>query len=98
MNRISEDVSRVRMFLGPAVMYTLNLVALIVIVVGVMASIDVKLTLYALLPLPLMSIGIYIISSKINELSDSVSASQSNLSTFVQQHISGIRVLQSYHK
>ena len=98
MNRISEDVSRVRMFLGPAVMYTLNLLALIVIVVGVMASIDLKLTLYALLPLPLMSIGIYIISSKINELSDSVSASQSNLSTFVQQHISGIRVLQSYHK
>jgi len=98
MNRISEDVSRVRMYLGPAVMYTLNLVALIVIVVGVMASIDLKLTLYALLPLPLMSIGIYIISSRINELSDSVSASQSNLSTFVQQHISGIRVLQSYHK
>jgi ATP-binding cassette subfamily B multidrug efflux pump len=98
MNRISEDVSRVRMFLGPAVMYTLNLVALIVIVVGVMVSIDLKLTLYALLPLPLMSIGIYIISSRINELSDSVSASQSNLSTFVQQHISGIRVLQSYHK
>jgi len=98
MNRISEDVSRVRMFLGPAVMYTINLLALIVIVVGVMASIDLKLTLYALLPLPLMSIGIYIISSKINELSDSVSASQSNLSTFVQQHISGIRVLQSYHK
>ena len=54
MNRISEDVSRVRMFLGPAVMYSLNLVALIFIVVFVMLSIDVKLTLYSLLPLPLM--------------------------------------------
>jgi ATP-binding cassette subfamily B protein len=66
MNRISEDVSKVRMYLGPAVMYSLNLAALIVMVVGVMISIDVKLTLYALLPLPLMSIGIYFISSKIN--------------------------------
>ena len=98
MNRISEDVSRVRMFLGPAVMYSLNLVALIFIVVFVMLSIDVKLTLYSLLPLPLMSIGIYFISSKINRLSDSVASSQSDLSTFAQQHMSGIRVIQSYHR
>jgi len=98
MNRISEDVSRVRMFLGPAVMYSLNLVALIFIVVFVMLSIDVKLTLYSLLPLPLMSIGIYFISSKINRVSDSVASSQSDLSTFAQQHMSGIRVIQSYHR
>ncbi len=98
MNRISEDVSRVRMFLGPAVMYSLNLVALIFIVIFVMVSIDLKLTLYALLPLPLMSIGIYYISSKINKLSDAVAASQSDLSTFAQQHMSGIRVIQSYHR
>ena len=98
MNRISEDVSRVRMFLGPAVMYSLNLVALIFIVVFVMLSIDVKLTLYSLLPLPLMSIGIYFISSKINRLSDSVASTQSDLSTFAQQHMSGIRVIQSYHR
>ena len=98
MNRISEDVSRVRMFLGPAVMYSLNLVALIFIVVFVMLRIDVKLTLYSLLPLPIMSIGIYFISSKINRLSDSVASSQSDLSTFAQQHMSGIRVIQSYHR
>lgn len=98
MNRISEDVSRVRMFLGPAVMYSLNLVALIFIVVFVMVSIDLKLTLFALLPLPLMSVGIYYISSKINRLSDYVAASQSDLSTFSQQHMSGIRVIQSYHR
>ncbi|MBM72377.1 MAG: ABC transporter [Crocinitomicaceae bacterium] len=98
MNRISEDVSRVRMFLGPAVMYSLNLIALIFIVVFVMVSIDLKLTLFSLLPLPLMSIGIYYISSKINKLSDYVAASQSDLSTFAQQHMSGIRVIQSYHR
>ena len=98
MNRISEDVSKVRMFLGPAVMYSINLFVLIIIVVSVMISIDLKLTLFALLPLPLMSIGIYFISSKINRLSDAVASQQSDLSSFVQQHISGIRVLQSYHR
>lgn len=98
MNRISEDVSKVRMFLGPAVMYSINLFVLIIIVVSVMVSIDLKLTLFALLPLPLMSIGIYFISSKINRLSDAVASQQSDLSSFVQQHISGIRVLQSYHR
>ena len=98
MNRISEDVSKVRMFLGPAVMYSINLFVLIIIVVSVMVSIDLKLTLFALLPLPLMSVGIYFISSKINRLSDAVASQQSDLSSFVQQHISGIRVLQSYHR
>ena len=98
MNRISEDVSRVRMFLGPAVMYSLNLLTLIVIVIFVMLSIDRELTLYALLPLPLMSVGIYFISSRINKLSDATSASQSDLSSFAQQHMTGIRVIQSYHR
>ena len=78
-------------------MYSLNLIALIFIVVFVMVSIDLKLTLYSLIPLPLMSVGIYFISSKINKLSDKVAASQSDLSTFAQQHMSGIRVIQSYH-
>ncbi len=96
MNRISEDVSKVRMYLGPAVMYTINLLALIILVVGVMLTIDVELTLYTLVPLPLMSIGIYFISSKINKLSDAVASKQSDLTSFSQQHISGIRVLQSY--
>ena len=96
MNRISEDVSKVRMYLGPAVMYSLNLAALIILVVSIMLTIDVKLTLFALLPLPLMSVGIYFISSKINRLSDAVASKQSDLSSFAQQHMSGIRVLKSY--
>lgn len=98
MNRISEDVSKVRMYMGPAVMYTINLIALIILVVGVMLTIDVKLTLFSLLPLPLMSVGIYFISSKINKLSDTVASKQSDLTSFAQQHVSGIRVLQSYNK
>jgi ATP-binding cassette, subfamily B, multidrug efflux pump len=98
MNRISEDVSKVRMYMGPAVMYTINLIALIILVVGVMLTIDVKLTLFSLLPLPLMSVGIYFISSEINKLSDTVASKQSNLTSFAQQHVSGIRVLQSYNK
>ena len=96
MNRISEDVSKVRMYLGPAVLYSLNLAALIILVVSIMLTIDVKLTLFALLPLPLMSVGIYFISSKINKLSDAVASKQSDISSFAQQHMSGIRVLKSY--
>jgi ATP-binding cassette subfamily B protein len=98
MNRISEDVSKVRMYLGPAIMYTLNLIMLIVLVVSVMVYIDWQLTLYALLPLPLMSVGIYFVSSRINRQSEAVQRLQSRLSTFVQQHIAGIRVLKSFQR
>ena len=98
MNRISEDVSKVRMYLGPAVMYTLNLAVLIFLVVGVMLFIDVQLTLFALLPLPFMSIAIYRVSKRINRQSEAVQSRQSGLSTFVQQHIAGIRILQSFHR
>lgn len=98
MNRISEDVSKVRMYLGPAIMYTLNLTMLILLVVSVMVYIDWELTLYALLPLPLMSVGIYFVSSRINRQSEAVQRQQSGLSTFVQQHIAGIRVLKSFQR
>ena len=98
MNRISEDVSKVRMYLGPAVMYTINLAMLIFLVVSVMVYIDWKLTLFALLPLPLMSLGIYFVSSRINIQSERVQQKQSGLSTFVQQHIAGIRVLKSFQR
>jgi ATP-binding cassette subfamily B protein len=98
MNRISEDVSHVRMYLGPAVMYTLNLAVLVVLVIGAMLYIDPVLTAFALLPLPLMSVAIYFISATIHRQSDRVQTQQSRLSTFVQQHIAGIRVLQSYHR
>ncbi|MDG1767070.1 MAG: ABC transporter ATP-binding protein [Flavobacteriales bacterium] len=98
MNRISEDVSKVRMYLGPAVMYTLNLGVLIVLVVYEMVSIDLELTLYSLLPLPFMSMGIYYVSSIINKRSDAVQFQQSKLSTIVQETMSGIRVLKAYHR
>lgn len=98
MNRISEDVSKVRMYLGPAVMYTLNLGVLIVLVVYEMVSIDLELTLYSLLPLPFMSMGIYYVSSIINKRSDAVQFQQSKLSTLVQETMSGIRVLKAYHR
>ena len=96
MNRISEDVNRVRMYLGPAVMYTLNLVVMIIMVVSVMMYVNVELTLWALAPLPFMSIGIYYVSSIINRRSERAQSQQSKISAIVQESISGIRVLKAY--
>lgn len=96
MNRISEDVSKVRMYLGPALMYAFNLFILILLVVGVMLYIDVQLTLFALLPLPLMSWAIYRVSRTIHTQSERVQEEQSGLSSFVQQHIAGIRILKAF--
>ena len=98
MNRISEDVSNVRMYLGPAIMYSLNLTVLVSLVVGVMLYIDPVLTAFALLPLPLMSAGIYFISANIHRKSDAKQQAQSAVSSFVQQHIAGMRVLKSFHR
>lgn len=98
MNRISEDVSKVRMYLGPAVMYTLNLVVLIVLVVWKMIEIDPGLTLYVLLPLPFMSICIYYVSNTMNRRSEVVQRQQSKLSTIVQEAVSGVRVLKAYNR
>ena len=98
MNRISEDVNNVRMYLGPAIMYSLNLTVLVSLVVGVMLYIDPVLTAFALLPLPLMSAGIYFISANIHRKSDAKQQAQSAVSSFVQQHIAGMRVLKSFHR
>ena len=98
MNRISEDVSHVRMYLGPAIMYSMNLVVLVALVVTVMLSIDPVLTMFALLPLPFMSLGIYFISANIHRKSDARQKAQSRVSSFVQQHIAGIRVLKSFNR
>ncbi len=98
MNRISEDVSKVRMYLGPAVMYTLSLAFLIGFVLYAMCSISVKLTLYTLLPLPILSISIYYVSTLINKKSERVQEKQSELSSFVQETTSGIRVLKAYNR
>ena len=96
MNRISEDVNRVRMYIGPAVMYTLNLLVLLVMCTVVMLQIDVELTLYTLSPLPFMMVAIFYVSRTINKKSELVQQQQSRLSTLVQETISGIRVLKSF--
>ncbi|MBL8012095.1 MAG: ABC transporter ATP-binding protein [Flavobacteriales bacterium] len=96
MNRISEDVGKVRMYLGPAVMYTVNLVVLFVLCIGFMLSVNPTLTLWTLLPLPLMSLVIYRVSDLINRRSLDVQRQQSLLSTLAQESFSGIRVLKAY--
>lgn len=98
MNRISEDVSRVRMYLGPAVMYTINLIILVVMCVVVMWRIDAELTLYTLSPLPFMMIAIFYVSTIINRRTERVQSQQSKLSTIVQETMSGIRVLKAFNR
>ena len=98
MNRISEDVSKVRMYLGPGIMYSINLVVLFILVITTMLSINVKLTLYVLTPLPVLSVLIYIVSNRINKQSMRVQQQQSWLSTLAQETFSGIRVLKSFRK
>ena len=96
MARISEDVSRVRMFLGPATMYPINMICLFSLVVYTMFSINVKLTLFVLTPLPIMSITIFYISRVIHQKSESVQQKLSKISTFSQESFSGIRVIKSF--
>lgn len=98
MNRISEDVSRVRMYLGPAVMYTINLIILVVMCVVVMWRIDAELTLYTLSPLPFMMIAIFYVSTIINRRTERVQSQQSKLSNIVQETMSGIRVLKAFNR
>ena len=96
MARISEDVSRVRMYLGPAIMYGLNLLVLFPLVISYMISVNLELTLYSLLPLPILSLSIYYVNNLINERSEKIQSSLSQLSTFVQEAFSGIRVLKAF--
>ena len=98
MNRISEDVSKVRMYLGPAIMYTLNVVVLFIMVVSFMLMKNAELTLYVLVPLPILSIIIYKVSSIINKKSETVQRKQSRITSFVQEAFSGIRVLKAYNR
>src|SRR6185295_4150529 len=98
MNRISEDVSRVRMYLGPSIMYGLQLFTLFMMLIPIMFMISVKLTLFALIPLPLLSFSIYYVNNIIERRSEEIQRSQSRLSTFVQEAFSGIRVLKSFNR
>jgi ATP-binding cassette subfamily B protein len=96
MNRISEDVGKVRMYVGPALMYTINTITLFTVAIIYMTSTAPKLTLYTLLPLPVLSIAIYKLSRLINKRSTIVQQSLSTLSTYTQETFSGISVIKSY--
>ena len=95
MNRISEDVSKVRMYVGPALMYTINTVALFVIIISYMVSVAPILTAYTIIPLPILSYLIFKLSKKINIKSKKVQESLSRITTFTQESFSGISVIKS---
>ncbi len=96
MNRISEDVGKVRMYVGPAVMYTINTFIRFTIVILYMYTVSPRLTLYALLPLPLLSYAIFKLSSEINKRSTVFQQYLSKVSSFTQEIFSGIRVIKAY--
>ena len=96
MNRISEDVGKVRMYVGPAVMYTMNMLVLFFVGFTQMIQVDLKLTLYTLIPFPLLSISIFILSKVIHKRSTIVQQYLSKLTTFSQEFLSGINVVKSY--
>ncbi|MEO8403918.1 MAG: ABC transporter ATP-binding protein [Chitinophagaceae bacterium] len=96
MNRIAEDVSRVRMYTGPAIMYLVNLIAVIALAVFAMYNRDKLLTLYVLAPLPILAVAIYLVNNTINKKSEQIQASLSDLTTNAQESYSGIRVIKSF--
>lgn len=96
MNRISEDVSKVRMYFGPAIMYTMNMLVLFIVAIVKMYNIDVTLTNYTLLPLPVLSVSIYVLSRIINKRSTVVQQYLSKLTASAQETFSGISILKSY--
>lgn len=96
MNRLSEDVVAVRMYLGPGVMYVANLIVLVIITAIYMVKTDASMTMWTLLPLPILSFAIYKVSSIINKKSKIMQKSQSAISTFVQDSFSGIRVVKFF--
>ncbi len=96
MSRITEDVNKVRMYLGPAVLYGINLSTLTVLVISSMISVSPKLTLYCLAPLPFLSLSIYYVSNLINQRSTVIQQQLSHLNSTAQEVYSGIRVVKSY--
>lgn len=96
MNRATEDVNRVRMYVGPAIMYTINTAVLFCLIIYFMFSVNVKLAIYCLLPLPILVVTIYYVNTLINLKSEKIQQQLSKLSSFVQERFSGIRVIKSY--
>jgi len=97
MNRISEDVTRVRMYLGPALMYTINIITLFYLVLNRMFSINTTLTFYVLIPLPILALAVYFVSNKINYRSERVQEQLSELTTISQETYSGIKITKSFN-
>jgi ATP-binding cassette subfamily B multidrug efflux pump len=96
MNRVTEDVTRVRMYLGPGIMYTINTVVLFIMVIAIMLTVNVRLAIFSVLPLPILAVIIYYVNNKINSRSERIQERLSILSSFVQENFSGIRVIKSY--
>jgi len=96
MNRVTEDVSRVRMYLGPGIMYTINTVVLFIMVIYAMLTVNIRLAIFSVLPLPVLAIIIYYVNNIINFRSEKIQERLSVLSSFVQENFSGIRVIKSY--
>ncbi|MFT7420895.1 MAG: ATP-binding cassette subfamily B multidrug efflux pump, partial [Arcticibacterium sp.] len=96
MTRVSEDVSKVRMYFGPSIMYLLNMLTLVVLILGYMFSVNARLTWWVLVPMPVLSLSIFFVSSIVNKRSALIQKSLSKLSNYVQEAFSGIRVLKAF--
>jgi len=96
MNRVTEDVSRVRMYLGPGIMYTINTVVLFIMVIYAMLTVNIRLAVFSVLPLPILAILIYYVNNIIHYRSEKIQERLSGLSSFVQENFSGIRIIKSY--
>jgi len=96
MTRVSEDVSKVRMYFGPSIMYLLNMLTLVVLILSYMFSVNARLTWWVLVPMPVLSLSIFFVSSIVNKRSALIQKSLSKLSNYVQEAFSGIRVLKAF--
>ena len=96
MNRITEDITKVRMYLGPAIMYSINLTILFSLVIYKMFSVSTVLTIYVLFPLPLLAGSVYIVSNRINKKSERVQAQLSTVTSIAQESFSGVRIIKSF--
>jgi ATP-binding cassette subfamily B protein len=96
MNRVTEDVSRVRMYLGPGIMYAINTITLFMLAISVMVSVNPKLAFFSLLPMPILAFTIFYVNNIINSRSEKIQQRLSALSSFVQENFSGIRIIKSY--
>ena len=96
MNRITEDVTRVRMYIGPTLMYAINIIVLFFLVITQMLAVSKTLTAFVLFPLPILAISIYFVSSKINKQSEQVQAQLSEITSISQETFSGIQIIKSF--